>query len=159
MGLMTSVKTWGFIILVVVGISLYSAHKFIVAQKDDRISSLEAQVSELTTLNIALEFAQQENLAAITKLETEGKKQTAAVRDLTIRNQEFEKQRDNAVAIFNNHNFTLLSRAKPGLIERRVRSASKKVFDDIEQDSRDIWKLLDNEIKDPANPTPSNNAN
>ena len=47
--------------------------------------------------------------------------------------KEAEKYKDELLNKFQRHDLSLLSLKKPGLIEKRVNNATKKVFDDIER--------------------------
>ena len=49
--------------------------------------------------------------------------------------------------IFRRHNLNQLAAAKPGLIEKRVNDGTKKVFDSIENDSKEL-DSLDNAVGD-----------
>ena len=45
------------------------------------------------------------------------------------------------MAIFRDHDLTILSRRRPNMIEDRANNATKEVFDSVEEDSRDIQNL------------------
>jgi hypothetical protein len=51
--------------------------------------------------------------------------------------QESEAYGDKLQAIFQKHNLTMLSLKKPGLIEKRMNDATKKLFADITADTTD----------------------
>ena len=53
--------------------------------------------------------------------------------DLQNNLQKAEEYKDELLGKFQKHDLTRLSLKKPGLIEKRVNSATKKVFDDIER--------------------------
>ena len=76
-------------------------------------------------------------------------KQIEQIGDLQVANTEYQRQAEEAMAIFRDHDLTILSRRRPNMIEDRANDATKAVFDAVEQDSRDISQL--NEQKDEEN--------
>lgn len=152
-------KMWIVVALLAAVASAYGAHKFIVGQKDSVISEQGIRITELVTENSALTVAKKTQDNTIATLEQETKKQQVSIHELTTKSQQYEKERDAAQAIFDGHNFTLLARAKPELIERRINSATQKVFNKIESDSTELWDLLDTnyEVSPPPPSSPNNN--
>ena len=53
-------------------------------------------------------------------------------------NQVIEAEKDSYLEIFKKHNLDLLAIKKPGLIELRINNGTKKVFEEIENDSKNI---------------------
>ena len=51
---------------------------------------------------------------------------------------EFAIEKDSYLEIFKKHNLDLLAIKKPGLIELRINNGTKKVFEEIENDSKNI---------------------
>tara|TARA_R100000479_G_scaffold172849_1_gene117946 strand:- start:4414 stop:4824 length:411 start_codon:yes stop_codon:yes gene_type:complete len=86
----------------------------------------------------ALEVAVEVQEQTINQLQSDFALQGQSLLELQSKNQEIEKEMNQYLDIFKRHNLTRLAAAKPGLIETRVNSATKEVFDGIEEDSRDI---------------------
>jgi len=111
---------------------------------------LWSQVQHLTELNKAFEVRNAEQIATIAAQQEQFVKQTAALNNLSKKNQEIEADMNRYLDIFRRHNLTKLAAAKPGLIEPRMNKATKEVFDGIEQDSRDIDDADDGLILQPT---------
>ncbi len=135
-----------------VGITLlfaYGAHSFIVGNVNKTIEQQQMQIDVLNQRNVALESAAQINEQTIRSLEESNSKQIEQIGDLQVANTEYQRQAEEAMAIFRDHDLTILSRRRPNMIEDRANDATKAVFDAVEQDSRDISQL--NEQKDEEN--------
>ena len=102
---------------------------------------LWSQVQHLTELNKAFEVRNAEQIATIAAQQEQFVKQTAALNNLSKKNQEIEADMNRYLDIFRRHNLTKLAAAKPGLIEPRMNKATKEVFDGIENDSNLISNL------------------
>ena len=72
----------------------------------------------------------------------------AQVAALTTRNNELQKDKEHYLRIFKDHNLTRLARAKPGLIERRINNGTAEVFRQVENDTKNIMALDDNDDTD-----------
>ena len=99
--------------------------------------------NENTALNFAVEEQKQTIAAVQQAYETQGK----ALNTLSSRNAEIEGEMNRYLDIFRRHNLNQLAAAKPGLIEKRVNNGTKKVFDSIENDSKEL-DSLDNPVGD-----------
>ena len=99
--------------------------------------------NENTALNFAVEEQKQTIAAVQEAYETQGK----ALNNLSSRNAEIESEMNRYLDIFRRHNLNQLAAAKPGLIEKRVNDGTKKVFDSIENDSKEL-DSLDNAVGD-----------
>ena len=97
----------------------------------------------LTENNIKLEsaIAQQEEAMAIMKESYE--KQGKALNQLSSRNAQIEQEMNGYLDIFRRHNLNKLAIAKPGMIETRANEATQKVFESIENDSKELDSLDD----------------
>lgn len=115
----------------------YGAHWFIVNQKDNQIQTLENRVVLLTDKNSKLETAAVINEETIRSLDSKLETQNKEFTNLTNRLNAVTEQRDEYLSIFRRHDLTNLARAKPGLIERRINSGTKKVFDTLEDETRE----------------------
>ena len=125
-------------IILILAVSGYGAHKFIVNEKDNRINQLQTQVDYLNTENVALQTAAATNEATIRSLEANAKQQAEAMMGLQSRNQELNAERDSYMRIFADHDLTKLARARPGSIELRANRATEEVFRSVEADSREL---------------------
>ena len=85
-----------------------------------------------------LEVAVQTQEETIKQLQSDFTLQGESLLELQSKNQKIQLEMNRYLDIFKRHNLTRLAAAKPGLIEKRVNSATKEVFDGIEKDSRDI---------------------
>jgi len=137
-----------------VGIALlgaYGAHSFIVGQLNSTIEKQQMQIEQYVTQNTALQAAAEINESTIKSLEESNSRQIEQITTLTVQSNEYQRQAEEAMAIFKDHNFTILARRKPNLIEDRANNATRAVFDSVEDDSRDISQLDEvkrNENKD-----------
>ena len=83
----------------------------------------------------------------IANLEESNSRQIAQIGDLTVKANEWERQAKEAQQIFKDHNFTKLSRLRPGMIEDRANNKTAEVFRAVEQDSKDVANLDEVERK------------
>ena len=134
-----------------VGIALlfaYGAHTFIVGGLTKQVEEQQIQINVLNQHNVALQTAADTNEATIRSLEDSNSRQIAQIGDLTVKSNEWERQAKEAQKIFNDHNFTKLSRLIPGMIETRANNATKDVFRAVEEDSKEVANLNNVERKD-----------
>jgi len=100
--------------------------------------------NERTTLvenNAKLELAVVEQQQAMDAMRENFERQGRALNQLTARNAEIEQDMNRYLDIFRRHNLNQLAEARPGLVETRVNNGTKQVFEDIENDSREISNL------------------
>ena len=107
--------------------------------------------TRLSQLNQAFEIRNQEQLATIETMQNDFKVQSEGLLALQTKNQEIQAEMNRYLDIFKRHDLTKLAAAKPGLIEPRVNNGTKKVFESIEEDSRNI-DSLDNGLQLQSNP-------
>ena len=105
----------------------------------------------LSQLNQAFEIRNQEQLATIETMQNDFKVQSEGLLALQTKNQEIQAEMNRYLDIFKRHDLTKLAAAKPGLIEPRVNNGTKKVFESIEEDSRNI-DSLNNGLQLQSNP-------
>jgi len=91
--------------------------------------------------NTALTFAVEEQKKTIAAVQEAYETQGKALNNLSTRNAEIEGEMNRYLDIFRRHNLNQLAAAKPGLIEKRVNNGTKKVFDSIENDSKELDSL------------------
>jgi chromosome segregation ATPase len=127
----------------------YAYHQVTVSKLENTVIQLEANNRTLKENQVQMEMAvktAQESLAAA---EANAKKSEAAMSALTTRNNELQREKDNAMKIFKDHNLTRLARAKPGMIEKRMNAKTEQVFRDLENDTKE---LMDADDSDPVSP-------
>ena len=133
-----------------VGIALlfaYGAHSFIVGSLNKTVEQQQMQIDVLNQQNVALQSAAEINEQTIRSLEESNSRQIAQIGDLTVKANEWERQAKEAQQIFKDHNFTKLSRLRPGMIEDRANNKTAEVFRAVEQDSKDVANLDEVESK------------
>ena len=129
-----------------VGIALlfaWGAHSFIVGNLNKTVEQQQRQIDVLNQQNVALQSAAEINENTIRNLEESNSRQIAQIGDLTVKANEWERQAKEAQQIFKDHNFTKLSRLRPGMIEDRANNKTAEVFRAVEEDSKDIANLED----------------
>ena len=129
-----------------VGIALlfaWGAHSFIVGNLNKTVEQQQRQIDALNQQNVALQSAAEINENTIRNLEESNSRQIAQIGDLTVKANEWERQAKEAQQIFKDHNFTKLSRLRPGMIEDRANNKTAEVFRAVEEDSKDIANLED----------------
>ena len=99
----------------------------------------------LNQQNVALQSAAEINEKTIASLEESNSRQIAQIGDLTVKSNEWERQANEAQQIFKDHNFTKLSRLRPGMIEQRANDKTREVFRAVEEDSKEVANL--NEVE------------
>ena len=92
-----------------------------------------------------LENAVEEQKAAMKAMKDSFETQSKALTNLQQRNAEIEAEKDQYLSIFRRHNLDKLALLKPGLIEKRLNSGTKKVFEDLENDSKNISNINSND--------------
>ena len=92
----------------------------------------EKRLAVLTENNAKLTNAAQTNQQTIDKLTEDYEKQQELNKELGVKLKAAEAYGDNLAKKFREHDLTMLTLRKPGLIERRVNSATQKLLDDME---------------------------
>jgi chromosome segregation ATPase len=121
----------------------YAYHQVTVSNLESQVVQLEANNRTLKENQVQMETAvrvAQESLAAA---EANAKKSEAAMSALTARNNELQREKDNAMKIFKDHNLTRLARAKPGMIETRANAKTESVFRELENDTKELMDADD----------------
>tara|TARA_B100001057_G_scaffold499501_1_gene610410 strand:+ start:725 stop:1168 length:444 start_codon:yes stop_codon:yes gene_type:complete len=127
-----------------VGIALlfaWGAHSFIVGGLNKTVEQQQRQIDVLNQQNVALQSAAEINEKTIASLEESNSRQIAQIGDLTVKSNEWERQAKEAQQIFKDHNFTKLSRLRPGMIEQRANDKTREVFRAVEEDSKEVANL------------------
>mgnify|MGYP000066961663 CR=1 FL=1 len=112
---------------------------------NSKISNLEVAKAQLEANNrtlrenqVQLELAHRTAEASLKAAEENAAKQSAAMNELTLKNNALQRDKDNAMRIFKDHNLTRLARAKPGMIEKRANNKTAAVFRDLENDTKEL---------------------
>ena len=92
----------------------------------------EKRLSTLTENNAKLTIAARTNQDTIDKLTQDYEQQQVLNKELNVKLKASEAYGDNLAKKLREHDLTMLTLKKPGLIERRVNSATKKILDDLE---------------------------
>ena len=92
----------------------------------------EKRLTVLTENNAKLSIANQTNQQTIDKLSEDFEKQQVLNKELGIELKASEAYGDGLAKKFREHDLTMLTLRKPGLIERRVNSGTKKILKDLE---------------------------
>lgn len=90
---------------------------------------------------VKLEYAIEEQKAAFNTMKESYEKQGQALNNLQRANAEIEAEKDRYLDIFRKHNLDKLALMKPGLVENRLNNGTKAVFEEIENDSKNISNL------------------
>ena len=92
----------------------------------------EKRLATLTENNAKLTIAAQTNQQTIDKLTQDYEQQQELNSELKVKLTAAEAYGDELAKKFREHDLTMLTLKKPGLIERRVNSATQKILDDME---------------------------
>ena len=92
----------------------------------------EKRLATLTENNAKLSIAAQTNQQTIDKLTQDYEQQQELNSELKVKLTAAEAYGDELAKKFREHDLTMLTLKKPGLIERRVNSATQKILDDLE---------------------------
>ena len=93
---------------------------------------MQQRIATLRENNAKLEMVAKANAEALEEVTAFANQMEASNLELQANLQKAEAYKDDLLSKFQKHNLTKLSLKKPGLIEGRINSATKKVFDDIE---------------------------
>ena len=92
----------------------------------------EKRISTLTENNAKLTIAARTNQETIEKITSDNASFQLANDELNLKLRQSEAYGDALAKKLREHDLTMLTLRKPGLIERRVNSATAKVFEDLE---------------------------
>ncbi len=91
--------------------------------------------------NTKLEYALEEQTAAIEALRESYEKQGKALQNMSRMNAQIEEEKAEYLAIFSRHNLDVLALKKPGLMENRFNNASEAVMEGLEDDTEALYNL------------------
>ena len=132
-------------LLLIVGGAGFAYHKVVVTEKDNLIAQLRMELASITQHNVVLQTAAATNEATIKSIRDKMKVQQEAFSSLTKRHNTLEKEKNDYLSVFKRHNLTKTSRAKPEYMEPKINSCTKKVFRQVEADSRELDEADDTE--------------
>ena len=95
----------------------------------------EKRLTILTENNAKLSIAAKTNQDTIDQLKTSNEASQVAISELNTKLKASEAYGDELARKLRKHDLTMLTLKKPGLIERRVNSATKKIFEELEADT------------------------
>ena len=98
----------------------------------------EKRLTVLTENNAKLSIAAKTNQDTIDKLTQDYEQQQELNSELKVKLQAAEAYGDELAKKFREHDLTMLTLRKPGLIERRVNSATQKILNDMESSTATI---------------------
>jgi len=110
--------------------SLIGGAYFYFTWTQNKIEKLNATVQVLTMQN-------EVNQVTIKNLKAASKFNEKSLTDMSKRASQAEKYKEEVIRLFQEHDLTKLSIAKPGLIERRINEGTKNAFDDLESITSD----------------------
>ena len=98
----------------------------------------EKRLAVLTENNAKLSIAATTNQQTIDKLTSDFQQQQVLNEELNIKLKASEAYGDNLAKKLREHDLTMLTLKKPGLIERRVNSATQKILNDLESSTATV---------------------
>ena len=98
----------------------------------------EKRLAVLTENNAKLSIAATTNQQTIDKLTSDFQQQQVLNEELNIKLKASEAYGDNLAKKLREHDLTMLTLKKPGLIERRVNSATQKILTDLESSTATV---------------------
>ena len=111
-------------IKILVVVALFGGAYMYFKHTQERIETLNREISEAS-------FANNVSRKTIEQLEENTKKQRKVIERLQEEMKKSEVDNDRLKKLLRNHDLTKLSIKKPGLIEKRINDATKKIFTDI----------------------------
>ena len=127
--------------ILVAGASAYAYHQVTVANLEKDVIRLEADNRTLKENQIQLESAVSTAQASLEEEKKNAVKTQAAMNTLSLRNNELNREKQNYLKVFKDHNLTRLARAKPGMIEKRANNKTAIVFRELENDTKELMGI------------------
>ena len=123
----------------------YAYHVTTVSKLESEVVQLEANNRTLKENQVQMEAAVNSSQQALKAVEANAKKSEASMSNLTQRNNELNKEKQNYMKVFKDHNLTILARARPGMIEKRANEKTALVFRELENDTKELMDADDGE--------------
>ena len=121
----------------------FAYHQVTVSQLELQVVQLEANNRTLKENQVQMEIAVNTAQSSLKAAEENQKQSEAAMSALTSRNQELNREKQTYLKIFKDHNLTRLARARPGMIEKRINNGTQKVFEALENDTKELMDIDD----------------
>jgi len=134
-------RIYFLIAVLAAGGAAYAYHIVTVSNLEKNVVQLEANNRTLKENQLQLDIAINTAEASLKAAEENAKKSEAAMSALTSRNQELNREKQTYLKIFKDHNLTRLARAKPGMIEKRINNGTQKVFEALENDTKELMDI------------------
>lgn len=99
------------------------------------IDSNRETIKALAANNAILQSSYEAQTAALEQAQLQAKKQSELNNELTVNLQKANDDLNDLRQKLTNHDLTKLALARPGLIENRINSGTKDVFEQIEKDT------------------------
>ena len=106
-------------------------HYYKVNKLNDSISNLEVDNKTLNQSVMSLTESNKINVDTIIRLNDNLTNQIVTIQGLNTANNVIEKERDEYLIIFRQHDLTRLAQARPGMIETRINNGTAEVFETI----------------------------
>ena len=134
-----------YLLIAIIGAAgaAYAYHTTTVANFERDVAKLEANNRTLKENQVQLEVAKATAEKSLKAAEDQAKAQGEAMTKLTQANNALQRDKDQAMRIFKDHNLTRLARARPDSIQRLSNAKTKKVFKELEDDTKEIMALDD----------------
>jgi len=114
----------GGLAILAISLTIYAGYKYVVNLQEDNARL----TGEVTKLEIAVEIKDKTINQVKTDLLTNEKNQKVLNEELAAA----RKDKDEIIKLFGDHDFAKLVAKKPGLIEKKINTATKKVLKEIE---------------------------
>lgn len=95
-------------------------------------TNMQKRMDTLRENNAKLEMVAKQNQQVIDEMQAFAEQQAELNMQLNKQLMEASKYKDELLSKLRKHDLALLSLKKPGLVEKRINNATKKVFDEIE---------------------------
>ena len=136
-------KIYLLIGILAIGGAAYAYHQVTVSQLELQVVQLEANNRTLKENQVQMEIAVNTAQSSLKAAEENQKQSEAAMSALTSRNQELNREKQTYLKIFKDHNLTRLARARPGMIEKRINNGTQRVFEALENDTKELMDIDD----------------
>jgi uncharacterized protein (DUF3084 family) len=103
--------------------------------------TMYSQNQVLSANVVKLEAAVEEQKRTISAMKEAFEKQGKALQNMSRKNASIEAEKAEYLQIFQGHNLSALAVAKPGIMSGKVNRATVRVFEGIEDDTKNISNL------------------
>lgn len=110
-----------------IALIIYLGYQYVTNLQEDN-ATLTGNVAKLEVSNAILSEEQK-------KFKEDLKRNKILVMDLNKKVVEIREEKNEVIRLFGNHNFEKIYKAKPNLVIKKMNSATKKIFKEIEKHS------------------------